>query len=78
MEPNDNKINEFKPYKTYNLVVTLRDLPKYKYNFVYQLSLKELNNFILSRKRQLTPRQMEYIKNWLVNLRVINPRFYPA
>ena len=36
------------PYKTYNLVVTIKDLPKYRYKYVYQLSVKELNRFILS------------------------------
>jgi len=63
-----------KPYKTYNLVVTKKELPKYRYNYVYQLSIKELNNFILTRKKQLSSYQIEQIKNWLINLRVINPR----
>lgn len=62
------------PYKAYNLVVTMRDLPKYKYKFVYQLSFKELNNFILSRKAQFTQPQIERIKNWLINLKIINNR----
>ena len=62
------------PYKSYNLVVTIKDLTKYKYKYVYQLPVKELNRFILSKKSQLTKRQIEQIKNWLINLRVINPR----
>ena len=63
-----------KLYKTYNLVVTLKKLPKQNYKYVYQLLIRELNNFILSRKRQLSQRQVERIKNWLINLRVINPK----
>ncbi len=62
------------PYKTYNLVVTIKDLPKYRYKFVYQLSVKELNEFIISRKTYLTQWQIERMKNWLINLRVINPK----
>lgn len=62
------------PHKTHNLVVTLKYLPKFKkfnYKYVYQLSLKELNKFILSQKRRLTQRQIELIKNWLTYLRPV-------
>ncbi len=61
--------------KAYNLVVTLKDLPKYNYKYVYQLSIKELNRFIVTRKTKLTSRQVEHIKNWLVNLKIINLRY---
>ncbi|KKN58643.1 hypothetical protein LCGC14_0550100 [marine sediment metagenome] len=60
--------------KAYNLVVTLKDLPKYNYKYVYQLSVKELNKFIITREKLLNQRQIEQIKDWLVNLRIINPR----
>jgi len=56
------------PHKTYNLVVTLKDLPIFNYKYVYQLSLQELNKFILSRRRRLTQKQIELIKNWLTHL----------
>ncbi|MHA2008705.1 MAG: nuclease-related domain-containing protein [Promethearchaeota archaeon] len=63
-----------KPYKTYNLVVTLKELPKYHYKFVYQLAIKNVNRFILSRNLILNGKQIENIKNWLDNLRIINPK----
>jgi hypothetical protein len=65
-----------KPYKSFNLVVTIQDLPKYNYKYVYQLPLVELNEFILTRKYQLKIREIEQIKNWLRNLRVVNPKAF--
>jgi len=62
------------PYKTYNLVVSLKELPKFRYKYVYQLSINNLKEFILSRKRRLSQFQIEQLKNWLTKLRLINPR----
>ncbi|MFW9879005.1 MAG: hypothetical protein ACFFG0_38490, partial [Candidatus Thorarchaeota archaeon] len=64
-----------KPYKTYKLVVTIRDLPKYKYKFVFQLSIKELNDFILSQNKLLNLQQIELIKNWFIKLKFINLKY---
>lgn len=59
------------PLKFYNMVVTLKRLPKIRYKYVYQLSIEELNPFILSRMKKLTQTQVEKIKKWLINLKVV-------
>ena len=59
------------PYKFYNVVVTLKELPQLEYKYVYQLPLDDLNKFILSRMRKLTLKQIEKIKNWLVTLHIV-------
>lgn len=60
------------PYKSYNLVVTLKPLPKFYYNHVYQLPINELNKFILTREIALSQKQIEKIKNWLLHLKVVS------
>ena len=64
------------PFRTYNLVVTLKPLIKYPYEQVYQLSIKELNKFILTRKLTLSPKQIEKIMNWLLHLKVVSINKY--
>ena len=62
------------PSKSYNLVVTLKPLPKFHYKQVYQLSIGELNKFILTRKIKLSQKQIEKITNWLLHLKVVSIR----
>lgn len=67
------KLRLRKPYKTYNIVATLKDLPKFRYKFVDQLSINQLKQYILSKSKRLADVQIERLVNWVTSLRVINP-----
>jgi len=45
----------------YNIVVTLRKLPKIHYDYVNQLSLNDLNSYILNKQRSLSDLEIEEI-----------------
>jgi len=48
-----------------NIVVTLGRVPKYKHQYVQQLTVKELNAYILGKSIKLSSNEIVRIENWL-------------
>ncbi len=48
-----------------NIVVTLGRVPKNKHQYVQQLSIKELNSYILRKRKRLSLNEINQIENWL-------------
>jgi len=60
----------YKKYTTYKIVVMLQPVPLYRYEYVKQLTLRELNNYILSRQPRIapSPEEIEQLANWLIRI----------
>ena len=60
------RINKFRrKFPIYNIVVTLRNLPIVNYQYVKQLSVKELNSHISTRQGFLSESEINQVVNWL-------------
>ena len=59
-------INKFsRKFPTYQIVATYRKLPDLPYNYVSQMTIRDLVNFILQKRKMLTPTEIQKIVEWL-------------
>ncbi|MBD3214402.1 MAG: hypothetical protein GF311_17455 [Candidatus Lokiarchaeota archaeon] len=69
-----------KTYNSYKVVCTIKPLPQYSYEYVTQLSIRQLRHYILSKHLKLSQSEIERIVDWLDDLTVVSttPSFWKA
>ena len=59
-------INKFRTrFPTYQIVATYRKLPELPYRYVDQMTIRDVVNFILQKRKMLTPTEIQKIVEWL-------------
>jgi len=59
-------INKFsRKFPTYQIIATYRKLPELSYNYVSQMTIRDMVNFILQKRKMLTPSEIQVIVEWL-------------
>ena len=57
----------FRKFPVYKIVATYRPLPEIHYDYVNQMTIRDLPNFILNKREQLDPEDIRKIVSWLNN-----------